>query len=242
MPDPHRMREHPEEEALRSRLSSIEVPAPPPLGAVIAKGRQLRRRRLSRTAGLPVLAAAVAALVFGPLGPFARPPGHRTASRAVIRTASFILVRHENGSASLTINPKELFDPVALQSALAEYGIAAMVTSDSFCSSSPAPGGFNNVVSTQPRGPFTAQAGTGDQPTLTFDPSAMPAGTELSLGNFTLGSGQEIAYLELISTSSYSCVSTPPELGPSTPGLAIEYGGAAGTSGDSGTAASGSAG
>jgi hypothetical protein len=130
-----------------------------------------------------------------------------------IRTASFTLASNANGTATLTINPKELLDPAALQSDLAQYGIPAKVTSGSFCSSDPHPAGFSQVVS--------APAGTGegtpsgDQPTITIDPSAMPAGAELSVGYFQLTSGEaageQQADVVLIDTSSYTCTSTPPD-------------------------------
>ena len=63
-----------------------------------------------------------------------------------IRTAAFTLTRNANGTATLTINPRVLFDPSALQSDLAQYGIPAKVTTGSFCSSDPAPSGFSQVV------------------------------------------------------------------------------------------------
>ena len=53
------------------------------------------------------------------------------------------------------------------------------------------------------------------QPAITIDPSAMPAGTELSVGNFQLTSGQysgeQQADVVLIDTGSYTCTSTPPD-------------------------------
>ncbi len=74
------------------------------------------------------------------------------------------------------------------------------------------------------------------QPTITIDPSQMPAGTELSVGYFQLTSGraagEQQANMSLINTSSYSCSSTPPDpnglpdgYGPSD-GIGLLYGGA----------------
>jgi len=73
------------------------------------------------------------------------------------------------------------------------------------------------------------------QPTITIDPSAMPAGTELSVGYFQLSSGeysgQQQADVVLIDTSSYTCSSTPPDpnglpagYGPDD-GIGLLYGG-----------------
>ena len=167
------------------------------------------RRRLSAVAGLSVAAAAagtaLALGLTGVLGP-ARTPG-------TIRTAAFTLASNSNGTATLTINPKELLDPAALQSDLAQYGIPAKVTSGSFCSSDPAPAGFSQVVSLN--WPSTVTPRSGVQPTITIDPSAMPAGTELSVGYFQLSSGpaagEQQADVVLIDTSSYTCTSTPPD-------------------------------
>ncbi len=115
-------------------------------------------------------------------------------------------------------------DPATLQSDLAKYGISAKVTSGSFCSSDPAPAGFSQVVSLPPReAPVPPQSGA--QPTITFDPAAVPAGTELSVGFFQLTSGEQQASFALIDAGSYSCTSTPP--GPAGPpdGSQLVYGG-----------------
>jgi hypothetical protein len=60
----------------------------------------------------------------------------------------------------------------------------------SFCSSDPAPAGFSQVVSVQPAGEATLQGQSGTQATITFDPSAMPAGTEFSFGDFEFADGE----------------------------------------------------
>ena len=197
--------------AASDSLSAIPMASPPDVEAIMARGRARRTRRLSAVAGLSVAGAAagtaLALGLTGVLGP-ARTPG-------TIRTASFTLVSNANGTATLTINPKELLDPAALQSDLAQYGIPAKVTSGSFCSSDPHPAGFSQVVSVNPAGPGNASPQSGVQPTITIDPSAMPAGAELSVGYFQLSSGQSAgeqqADVVLIDTSSYTCTSTPPD-------------------------------
>jgi hypothetical protein len=55
------------------------------------------------------------------------------------------------------------------------------------------------------------------QPTVTFNPSAMPAGTELSFGVFRPSSDGQQADYTLIYTNSYTCISTPPP--PPHPGI-----------------------
>jgi hypothetical protein len=51
----------------------------------------------------------------------------------------------------------------------------------------------------------------GVHPTITFNPAAMPAGTELSFGVFQLRPGEQQTDFVLINTSSYTCASTPPQ-------------------------------
>jgi hypothetical protein len=211
--------------AASDSLSAIPVASPPEVEAIMARGRARRRRRLAAVAGASVAAAGTALVVglTGVLGP-ARAPG-------TIRTTSFTLVSNTDGTATLTINPKELLDPAALQSDLAQYGIPAKVTSGSFCSSDPHPAGFPQVVPGRPAGSGTGTPQPGVQPTITIDPSAMPAGAELSIGYFQLSPGEQQANVVLINTSSYTCTSTPPDF-PSPPAgydesdsLGVRYGG-----------------
>jgi hypothetical protein len=191
--------------AASDSLSAMPMAGPPAVETILARGRARRTRRLSAVAGLSVAAAVGTALALGLTGVLGPAQTPRT-----IRTASFTLVSNANGTATLTINPKELLDPAALQSDLARYGIPAKVTSGSFCSSDPHPAGFSQVVSSYPPGPRTWTPQSDGQPTMTIDPAAMPAGAELSVGYFQLSSGEQQADLVLMDSSTYTCTSTPP--------------------------------
>jgi len=149
-----------------------------------------------------------------------------------IRTAAFTLASNPDGTATLTIKAGELLDTAALQRDLTQYGIPAKVTSGRFCLSDPAPDGFSRAV--QLYGPWVAMTPSGvpgkpppDQSTLsiTIDPSAIPLGTALSIGDFQLGPDRQQADMALIDTSSSTCSSTPP--GPDGPpgGTQIIFGG-----------------
>jgi hypothetical protein len=81
-----------------------------------------------------------------------------------------------------------------------------MVTVGSFCSSDPAPPGINQVVS-------PLKIPRNELPKLTINPEAMPAGTELSFGNFKLANGEQTS-LALIDTGSYTRTSTAPATPP----------------------------
>jgi hypothetical protein len=199
-----------------------------PAEQIVHRSRAVRARRWipAAVSGLALVAAAAAVLCLGLSGAFgagqvrdASPAQARVTG--TIRTAAFTLVRHANGTATLTINPHELLDAAALQNDLQQYGIPAMVTSGSFCSSDPAPVGFSQVVSFYPAGhhhPVVIPPGI--HPTVTFNPSAMPAGTELSFGIFQLSSGGQQADFTLINPNSYTCTSAP--LQPPHPGI-VEF-------------------
>lgn len=173
---------------------------PPAAAEIIRQGD--RRRRRSRThqtlGGLSVAGVAGAGIALG-LGTAGSAPAHGTGT---IRTAAFTLVSNANGgTATLTINANVIFEPGTLQRDLARDGIPAMVTAGSFCSSDPAPAAVWRVVS-PPDSPRS------EPPKLIINPAAMPAGTELSFGNFQLANGEQ-TFLAVIDTGSYTCTSTP---------------------------------
>lgn len=99
-----------------------------------------------------------------------------------------------------------LLDPTTLQSDLQQDGIPALVTTGSFCSSDPVPAGIQQVLA----GP---KAPPGAARTFTINPAAMPAGTELSFGNFQLSPGSETA-VGLIDTNLHTCTGTAPTVAP----------------------------
>ena len=177
-----------------------------PLAAaeIIRQGDRRRRRSLARQSlgGLSVAGVAGAGVALG-LGLTGSAPAHGTGT---IRTAAFTLVSNANGTATLTIKNNVLFEPATLQADLAQDGIPAKVTVGSFCSSDPAPAGVSQVIS----GPKTQP---GEDPTITINPAEMPAGTELSFGNFQLANGGR-TIIALIDTGSYTCASAAPSAPP----------------------------
>jgi hypothetical protein len=168
-----------------------------------------RRRRHSRTrrslGGLSAAGVAGAGVALG-LGLTGSAPAHATGT---IRTAAFTLVRNATGTATLTINDNVMFEPATLQSDLAQDGIPAKVTAGSFCSSDPVLAGISQVISVPAVQP-------GEAPTVTINPAAMPAGTELSFGNFQLANGGR-TFVALTDPGSYTCTSTAPA---GAPGIA----------------------
>jgi len=203
-----------ENEVLRAAsksLSALPMASPPDVDAIMASGRARRIRRRSGVAGLSV-AAAGTALALGLTGVFGSAPG-------TIRTMSFTIASNANGTATLTINPKVLLDAAALQSDLRQYGIPAVVTSGSFCSSGFGPAGFSQVVRVYPvPGPRRHILPPGVHATFTINPAAMPAGAELSFGIFRFSSGEQQTYLMLVNKNSYTCSSTAPSQLPGSGG------------------------
>ena len=198
--------------AAATSLSALPVAGPPAVEAIMVRGRARRRRTvtglgLAGTVGVTALALGLAG-VFG---------GHSPAhAGTTIRTAAFTLTRNANGTDTLTISPRVLVEPGTLQNDLAQYGIRAMVRTGSFCSSNPAPD-WSQVMSFSPRGKGN---GPVQNPTITINPTAMPASTELSFGYFQLPVGQETA-LVLINTNSYTCTSTAPTAPPAGGALLV---------------------
>jgi hypothetical protein len=177
---------------------------PPAAAEIIRQGDRRRRRSLTRQSlgGLSAAGVVGAGVALG-VGLTGSAPTHATGT---IRTAAFTLVSNANGTATLTINNDVLFEPGALQSDLAQDGIPAKVTVGSFCSSDPAPASVSQVIS----GPKTQP---GQDPTITINPAEMPAGTELSFGNFQLANGGR-TIIALIDTGSYTCASAAPTAPP----------------------------
>jgi hypothetical protein len=187
----------------RDALSGTRMETP--VEAIVAKGRSRRRRRRLAQLSAAVAASGALALGLAIVGSNSSAPAPGT-----IRTAAFTLARNANGTASLTLNQDQVFNPAALQQALARDGIPALVQTGTYCTSTPAPPS-SGVVSIQlPDGSPVPQ--TGNQSPVPPDavtvinPAAMPGGTELS---FTYSNHDRDLTGSLIYTAAHTCSSTP---------------------------------
>ena len=219
--------EHPNDSTLtrelRDSLSELAAPERPPLAAITNRGRAHQRRRLAGFAGLGGAGLAVGtALALGLTGVLGAAPARSTGT---IRTAAFTLTRNANGTDTLTLTNSQMFDPAALQRALARHGIRALVKTGTYCSSNPAapdPGSIgvltvqlaNGTPLPKPSPAVKTVVPANFVPAdivTVINPAAMPSGTELFFGYFNSDHG---LFFDLIYTSSYTCSNGQP---PATP-------------------------
>ena len=224
--------ERPDDSALTAELvdslADLAVPERPPLAAITDRGRVYQRRRLAGLAGLGVACAVTGiALVLGLTGVLGAAPTRN----GTAQTAAFTLTSYTNGTVSLKLS--QVFDPAALQRALAQHGTRALVKIGSYCSSSPAapssirlgvlPGASAGPAGTRRRAAPGLGNGQGiwesvtlpvkpsqlapmvDPISMVINPAAMPAGTELFIGYFDLA---QTIVVNLIYTSSHTCRNT----------------------------------
>lgn len=209
---------------LRDSLTELAVPRQPPLAAITSRGRAHRRRRAG-FAGVGVTSAAVCiALVLGLTGLFGVGPR----STGSIGGSAFSVTGYADGTVAVKLGL--LFDPGALQRALAQNRVPALVRKDAFCSGSPAvpdseidavlPGAVRPQQrhSGEPRllvdfnGIFLSEnfpvkpsqlAPSVDPVTVVIKPAALRSGTELYIGYLNFG---HTVIVGLIYTNSHDCV------------------------------------
>jgi hypothetical protein len=172
------------------------------------RSRSQRHRRLAGLSVAGVAASAILALgLAGTFGSGSRTPAH---GPGIIRTAAFTLAKNANGTATLTLTQDQVFNPGALQQALQQDGIPALVKTGSYCSSNPSPpgGAWSATLSLQlPDGtPVTPDQAVPSDAVTVINPAAMPAGTELFFG---YSHSDRTLVGDLIYTSSYTCGSLP---------------------------------
>ncbi|HEY6314134.1 MAG TPA: hypothetical protein VIY52_25510 [Streptosporangiaceae bacterium] len=221
--------------AVRQSVHGVRMTVP--AEQIISRSRAIRASGHRRLAACITAVAAAGSVVLGlglsgVLG--AAPNGGtgtiRTAAPArstgTIRTAAFTLTRNADGTDTLTLRltMRQILDPAALQQALAQDGIRALVKTGTYCSSSPAPPSPTSigVLSVQlPDGtPVPGPARPVPSSDLNrivaktvtvINPAAIPSGTELFFGYFN---SDHAVFFDLIYTSSYTCSNGLPPGGP----------------------------
>ena len=204
--------------ALRDGLSRLRVPQPPPLEAIVARGRARRRRSGLAGMGLAAVGLAIAlpviaASVSTPASPVAT---HlRLGTRPVhVNLAAYSVDSNANGTVTVALATKQTFDPGRLRQILAQAGVAAVVNVGAFCQTPVQPPGFTQVVSSSgpgwtSRSAANASGGPGAQARVTamvIKPSAMPKRAELSIGYFP---DHVAVTLVKVGGRSPACLATP---------------------------------
>jgi hypothetical protein len=207
--------------AVRQSVHGVRMNVP--AEQIVSRSRAIRASGHRRLAACITAVAAAGSVLLG-LGLSGTLGAAPNGGTGTIRTAAFTLTRNANGTDTLTLSKSHLLDPAALQQALTQDGIRALVKTDTVCSSNPAPPSPRSIGvlsirlpdgtlvpspgpprSPNPRHPFPANA------VNVIEPSAMPAGTELFFGYFN--SDHSVA-VDLIYASSYTCSNGAPPSGP----------------------------
>ncbi|GIF47069.1 hypothetical protein Afe04nite_16080 [Asanoa ferruginea] len=114
-------------DAVKQTLSGVRMDRP--IEAIEQRGRARRRRRNLFGLAAGGGAAAVAALALA-LPMAAQPPA---AAPAALQPSPFTLVRMSDDTVKLTLHWEQILDPAALQKALADAGIPAVVKANVLC-------------------------------------------------------------------------------------------------------------
>ena len=194
--------------AVRQSVRGVRMTVP--ADQIVSRSRAIRasgHRRLA--AGITAVAAAGSVVLgLGLSGALGAAPNGGTGT---IRTAAFTLTRNANGTDTLTLSNSQILDPAAVQQALAQHGIPALVKIDTICSSNPALPGPASIGVLAVQIPGVNPADPGPHRVLmpanavtVINPAAMPAGTELFLGYVNSGPVRTLN-ARLIYANSYTC-------------------------------------
>lgn len=193
---------------LHDSLSAIPAPDRPPLETITARGRVRQRRRATGLAALGTAGAAVVAAVTLGLTASSPAPG---VSAGTIRTTAFTLAHNANGTDTLTLSMRQMFNPAELQRALQRDGIPALVKTDVSCSSTPVlpqPTDIGVLTLERPDGQPLPKPGPAPGSHVVIPPDAvnvinpakLPRGSELYFDYVAHGLNSS-----LINASTYTC-------------------------------------
>jgi len=157
-----------------------------------ADARNVRQR--GRVRGYVAATAAAAAVIIAVVVGLARSQGpgpNPNPSPGPVRLASFEVSTAPGGLVKLTLSPGQLRDPGALRQALAKVGVPALVTAGKVCYV-PGPSAILTQVLSSP-----PQHLPDGRTVWTITSSAIPKGSELSIGYYHVAGGFGI-YVTLV--------------------------------------------
>jgi hypothetical protein len=221
--------------AVRQSVHGVRMTVP--AEQIVSRSRAIRARGHRRlAAGITAVAAAGSVVLgLGLSGTLGAAPDSGTGtvggagtirSAGTIRTAAFTLTSNANGTDTLTLTHSQVFNPAALQQALAQHGIPALVKTGTYCSSDPAapdPASIGVLSLRAPAKQQSPRAGVFSNLTpsemnriaagtrTVINSAAMPSGTELF---FSYVNGGHALFFDLIYTNSYICSNALPPGGP----------------------------
>ena len=151
-----------------------------PVEKILARSRARRRHRVTglTAAGLAAVAAAAAVPALALSGPGPARPAH-PARPGPVTLAAFSVTSGPGSSTTVIVRKGSQYrlDPSALRQELAQHGIPALVTVDTFCrSGSGGLGGIGQILH-----PVTTADGSDE---MEINGAAMPPKTQLSIGEF----------------------------------------------------------
>jgi hypothetical protein len=170
--------------------------------------REPRRSRPTGRAWIAVAAAGAAvAVAIGAAVASNLPsgaPGRIGAGPVHVHLAEFSVDTNPSGTVTVTLSQAQILDPNALRQALAQAGVPARITIDSFCYN-PVPDRsalFQAVTMNKP--------GPGEASEVVITPSKLPAGSTLAIGYAMTGALGK-AHFELLTAGvPVTCTSSPP--------------------------------
>lgn len=162
------------------------------------------RRGNRRLAAAITAAATGAALVLG-LG-LSGVFGSASPRPAQLHLAAFSLTSNHNGTVTLTLRPNVPLNPGAIQHALAQHGIPALIKVGSYCYSNPAPAN-NGAVQTHPKLRGYAPGERLPTTRVVINRSALPPGTEIGFGFLH---HNRLFVQDIIYDNAHTCATSPP--------------------------------
>ncbi len=162
-----------------------------------------RRLAAGITAATAGAAVALGLGLSGVFGSASLQPAHGSAQ---VHLAAFSVTSNSNGTITLIRRPNVPLNPAALQHALAEHGIPALVKVGSYCYSNPAPAN-NGAVQTYSKSGGYPPGETPPTTRVVINRSALAPGTEVSFGFFN---HDGLVVQDIIYDSAYTCATSPP--------------------------------
>ena len=123
-------------DVIRDRLSKLTVAKPPPVEAIVARGRARRRRSGLAGMGLAAVGLAIALPVIitsiNPAAPAVATHPRLGGGPVHVNLAAYSVDSNANGTVTVALAAKQSFNPSELRQVLAQAGIAAVVNVGAF--------------------------------------------------------------------------------------------------------------